>query len=145
MAFFERKNLPWIAAIVFFIIVPMFLLSSWGVRSMEDYACARPHKTWAASLQLKCAWVYGITLRSTRQQAAYQRFYDTFPNHPRRGFSKYMLAVCLEKNINVARNVAQDAYWDFLDEFETDEIFAQDPESVELINAAKKAVDRLSR
>jgi len=133
----SRKKTILIAVLVLVILAPLLLFSNWGMAMIENLACRSAPKEWAASLQLKCAQIYGVSLRSKKQLQALSRFLDTFPKHPRRGYARYMIAVCLERDLEVSGDVTIQAYGDFLDEF------GDDPNSREYVPEAEQAIRRL--
>ena len=119
------------------------MLSDWGMGWLEDTAVENAPKDWAASLQLKCASTYGLTLRRTQQREAFKTFLKYFPKHPRCGYAKFMIAVSMEKDHEFSKRQAAQAYQDFLDIYAMDPVFRAQPDSQEYINEAARAVQRL--
>jgi hypothetical protein len=100
-------------------------------------------KSWAGSLQLWCADGYAWTLRRDRERQAYETFYKEFTTDPRRGYAKFMMAACLDRGYQESKRAAAEAYEDFLEEFEDDELFHTLPDWQEYVRDAKRAIERL--
>jgi outer membrane protein assembly factor BamD (BamD/ComL family) len=135
-----KKKVIIISIIVAILFGPLLLLSGWGMSWLEGMAEENSSEEWAASLQLKCAVAYRLTLRPEEELAAYQKFYKVFTAHPRRGYAKYMVAKCLHKAQERSRNEAVRAYEDFLYEFENDPNFQTLPEWREYVEDAYKSI-----
>lgn len=133
----SRKDKLLLALLAAAVVFPIALLSNWGMVRLENMACRNAPSRWAASLQLKLAGIYGLTLRRQSQRNAYQRFVKSFPGHPRRGYAKYRIAVILDNDTDVTKDRTIQAYEDFLVEFEND------PNSAEYVPEAERALRRL--
>jgi hypothetical protein len=110
---------------------------------IEGHARKSTDKKWGASLQLKCAYVYGITLRPDEQISAYKKFYEIFKDDPRRGYAKFMIASCMEKNLNYSRSGTVREYEDFIDEFQDDPVFQTLPDWRKHLDEADRAIERI--
>ncbi|MHC4917651.1 MAG: hypothetical protein ACYTGB_19415 [Planctomycetota bacterium] len=130
-----------IVAIV--LIGPLVALSGWGMGKMEAKAISGAPEPWAADMQLRLASTYGLTLRRGKQRAAFEKFLKHFPNHPRRGYAKYMIAVCMERDHDCSRVQAAETYKEFLWEYAEDPQFQTNPDWRELVEEAERAVRRL--
>ena len=139
----RRKQIIIVAIILTVLIVPLALLSNWGMEWMEGKAVASAPEEWGASLQLKCATAYGLTLRRTQRRAALVTFLKYWPKHPRCGYAKFMIAVTMEKDHEFSKRQASDAYQDFLDLYANDPVFRREPDSQEYIDEAVRAIQRL--
>jgi hypothetical protein len=142
----DRRKFVIILVIVALVLIgPLTLLSPWGLAHLEGVVQNNLDKPWAPTLQLRCAAAYGYTLQKDSERAAYETFYKTeaFKSDPRRGYAKFMVALCLDRDFRNSRHAAANAYQDFLDEFEYDEIFHQYPEWQKYVQDARSAVERL--
>jgi outer membrane protein assembly factor BamD (BamD/ComL family) len=145
MAMDKETRKKWIIGVIIavILIVPLLLLSNWGLGMFEGYAVENSTEEWAANMQLNCAKLYGITLRGEKEIEAYERFYKHFTTHPKRGYAKYMVAVCIERDIERSRGQAIRAYEDFLDEFEDDPVFQRLPDWQMYVQEAERAIFRI--
>jgi hypothetical protein len=125
------------------LIGPLVALSNWGMAKMEDKAISGAPEPWAAKMQLRLAGIYGMTLRRRQQRGAFEKFLKYFPQHPRRGYAKYMIAVCMERDHDCSRVQTAQVYKDFLWEYADDPQFQTNPEWRELVEEAERAVRRL--
>jgi outer membrane protein assembly factor BamD (BamD/ComL family) len=80
---------------------------------------------------------YGVTLRPGSQKRVCERFLETFTTHPKRGYAKYTIATCIERDLDKSRASARDAYYEFLEQY------GQDPNSQEYVKEAERAILRL--
>lgn len=140
----QRRNLIIGITVGVVLIVPLATFSPWGMARLERLAVENVDKSWAPGLQLNCAWIYGMTLRRDEEREAYATFYSTFTTDPRRGYAKYMVAVCLDRDYRQSRRATVTAYNEFLDDFEDDPTFQTLPKWREYVNNAKEAVERLT-
>ncbi len=139
----RRKKIIVVAIILAVLILPLALLSNWGMEWLEGKAVESAPEDWAASLQLKCASAYGLTLRRTQRRAALETFLKYFPRHPRCGYAKFMIAVSMEKDHEYSKRHAARAYQEFLDLYANDPVFRAQPDSQGYIDEAVRAVHRL--
>jgi hypothetical protein len=138
----RRKVVLAVLAIVL-VVLPLVALSPWGMSVMEDYAIRRSDREWAARMHIGLADVYGWTLQRKSQKAAYGRFLENFQNRPERGYAKYMLAWCMEREHEASRHGSKEAYEDFLDEYAEDPLFQTFPDWQYYVQEAERAIDRL--
>jgi hypothetical protein len=139
-----RKRLIIVCIVALILIGPLVLLSSPGMARLERMAVDNSGKEWAPTLQLRCATTYGWTLRRDKQRQAYETFLRVFTADPRRGYAKYMIAVCMERDHSCSKVQTRDAYEDFLYEYENDAAFQTLPEWRHYVNEAERALDRLA-
>jgi len=135
----KKKKLV-IALLALALILPLFMISSWGLGILESIALNHAPAEWAASLDLRVADFYGMTLRSDNQKEVCEKFLATFPSHPRTWYAKYSIATCIERDLDASRPAARRAYEDFLNEY------GYVPEwnvPEEYVEKARKAVARL--
>ncbi len=129
-----RKKKVGIALLVLALLLPLFLGSSLGLGMLEDYALKHAPEDWAASLDMKVAGFYGITLRSEAQKGVCERFLQTFTTDRRRGYAKFCIARCIQKDPNTANHHILAAYEEFLNEY------YDDPNSQEYVKEAERAI-----
>jgi hypothetical protein len=142
----SRKKKVGIALLLLALIFPLFMASNWGLgmlerialnHAQEQIAINQPPPDWTASLDLGVADFYGVTLRAEKQKEVCERFLQTFTRHPRRGYAKFSIATCIERDTRAAKHHAQDAYQEFLDEY------GDDPNSREYVEEAQRILVRL--
>lgn len=138
-----RKKVIIGSIIAVVLIGPLAALSDWGMGKFEQKAINGAPEEWAAKMQLRVAGIYGSTLRRTQQREAYMRFLQYFPQHPRRGYAHYMMAVCMERDLGCSRIQARQTYEDFLFTYADDPVFQTNPDWQELVQEAERAVRRL--
>lgn len=138
-----RKKVIVVIVILTVLITPLALLSNWGLTWVEGKALADAPGDWGASLQLKCATAYGMTLRSEERSAALKTFLKHWPKHPRCGYAKFQIAVIMEKDHDVSKRQAAEAYEEFLYQFAQDPVFRTQPDAQDMIQEAQRAVQRL--
>ncbi len=138
-----RKKVIVVIAILVALIAPLALLSNWGLAWVEGKALADAPEDWGASLQLKCATAYGLTLRPEERRAALETFLKHWPQHPRRGYAKFQIAVIMEKDHEVSKRQAAEAYEEFLYQYANDPVFKIQPDAKAMIQEAQRAVKRL--
>ncbi len=139
-----RKKLIIGIIIAMVLFGPLLLVSSPVMEYGEDCAVENASEEWAADLMLQCAEVYGYTLRAESELACYRRFYEKFENSPRRGYAKYMIAACMEKDHDLSKLHTVQAYEDFIEEFQSDEAFQTLPDWQFYLDEADRAIQRLA-
>ncbi len=139
----SRKRLIVISIIGCVLFGPLLALSSPVMGMIEEHAQKSEDKKWGASLQLKCAYIYGITLRTDEQINAYRKFYEVFKDDPHRGYAKFMVAFCMEKDLNFSRSGTVREYEDFIFEFQNDPAFQTLPDWRLYLEEADRAINRI--
>lgn len=139
----RRRKVIFVSVLAAVVLLPLIALSPPGMTFLENYAVNHAGREWAGSLQLDLAEAYGFTLRRAEQQAAFQRFLDNFPDRCERGYAKYMIAECMEKENRVSKRASLEAYEDFLDEYAEDPLFQTYPDWQYYVTEAERAIDRI--
>jgi hypothetical protein len=141
-----RKKKFGIVVVVLMLLVPLFMASNWGLGMLEHIALNHAQKqmasnqapaNWAASLDLGVADFYGVSLRVDKQKEVCERFLQTFKSHPRRGYAKFCIATCIERDTHAAKHHAIEAYEEFVGEY------ADDANSREYVEEAQRILVRL--
>jgi len=138
-----RKRLIVGIVIAIALFGPLLLISGPVMSWAEDHAVENRSEEWAADLMMRCAKVYAWTLRPGSELACYERMYAEFAESRWRGYAKFMIASCMEKDHDRSKQRTADAYEDFILEFQNDEKFQTLPEWQYYLDEADRAIQRL--
>ena len=141
----DHKKKKWIYAVVIAVVLigPLVLISNFGLGKIEKKAIANRQKPWAAKTMMNVARIYGLTLRKKQERKVYEDFLKYFKGHPLCGVAKYKIAVAIENDLQLSREMAVRAYEDFLDEYEDDPAFMTVEGYKDYIREAERAIDRI--
>ncbi|MFH1226613.1 MAG: tetratricopeptide repeat protein [Planctomycetota bacterium] len=108
------KTLFIIAVLLFVLVLPLALMNNFSMSIMEDYAGKNKDQVWAPDWLMRLGRVYRWTFREERGIVIYKNFMERYPTHSRYPEAKWLLAYCLEQNLQnkeAARQYEEYADW----------------------------------
>jgi len=91
------------AILLVILIIPLILLSTWGLSTIEKYAVENGSPNWV----WRAANIYSWSFRDERAVDSYTNFMEHYASDPRYPDAKYKRAICLVKIKSYERAVSE--------------------------------------